>query len=132
MPANKMKVGLMIDSFFVPAWIYETLKRIAESEYATISLVIKNQTSSSNQLQGKLYKGFHFFAYNFYRKIEDKYFKARPNAFLKKNISDLVKAAPVLNIQPATHKNYGHIQENDLARIKDYQLDVCLKFGFQN
>src|SRR5436190_18831614 len=98
MPANKIKVGLMIDSFFVPAWIYETLKKIAESDYATISLVIKKQALLSGPPQGKSYKGFHFFAYNFYRKMEDKYFKPKPNACLKKNISDLVKTVPLLHI----------------------------------
>src|SRR6476659_5274208 len=114
MPANKIKVGLMIDSFFVPAWIYETLKRLEESDYAAISLVIKKQSISSRQPQGKSYKGFHFFVYNSYRKIEDKYFKPMPNAFSRKNISDLFEAVPVLDIQPFTQENYDNIQENDL------------------
>src|SRR4030095_4668527 len=97
MPANKIKVGLMIDSFFVPAWIYETLKRLAESEYATVSVVIKKQVLSSKYQQEKSLKGFRFFAYNYYRKLEDKYIKPNPNAFSQKNISNLVSAAPLLN-----------------------------------
>jgi len=132
MPANKIKIGLMIDSFFVPAWIYETLKRLEESDYAAISLVIKKQSISSSQPQGKSYKGFHFFVYNSYRKIEDKYFKPMPNAFSRKNISDLFEAVPVLDIQPFAQENYDNIQENDLKHINAYQLDVCLKFGFRH
>src|SRR5438874_12800385 len=132
MPSNKIKVGLMIDSFFVPAWIYATLKRILESDYATISLVIKKQTLSPNHQQRKLHKGFNFFAYNFYRKIEDKYIKPKPNAFVQKNISDLINAISVLNIQPVDKENFDLIQESDLQLINAYQLDVCIKLGFQN
>jgi hypothetical protein len=132
MPANKIKVGLMIDNFFVPAWIYEMLKKIAESEYAIISLIIKKQTFSAKHQQGKSHNGFHFFVYNTYRKIEDRYVKPKPNAFLQKNISDLVNAIPVLNIEPVNQGNFDHIQENDLQLIDAYQLDVCIKLGFQN
>jgi hypothetical protein len=133
MPSDKIKVGLLIDSFFVPAWIYETIKRITESDYATISLVIKKQSElPAKHQQRKLYSGFNFLAYNLYRKLENKYIKLNPNAFSQKNISDLVNNTPILNIQPVKKGNFDCIQEVDLQLINSYQLDTCIKLGFQN
>src|SRR5438067_12842337 len=124
MPSDRIKVGLFVDSFFVPAWIYETLKRISESEYATISLVVKKQTElSQKHQQGKSYNGFNFLAYNLYRKLENKYIKPNPNAFSQKNIADLVNAIPLINIQSVKEGNNDRIKENDMQLINSYQLD---------
>ena len=51
---------------------------------------------------------------------------------ITKNISDLINAISVLNIQPVDKENFDLIQESDLQLINAYQLDVCIKLGFQN
>src|SRR6266496_3116502 len=133
MSLDRIKVGLLIDSFFVPAWIHETIKRIRESDYAMISLVVKKQMELPvKRQQKKPGDNFNFLAYNLYRKLENKYVKLNPNAFSQKNISDLIINVPVLNIQPVEEGNFDWIQENDLHLTDAYQLDVCIKFGFQN
>lgn len=124
MSPQKIKVGLLIDSFFVPAWIQETLKRISESDYAAITVVVKNQN-------GELaFQGFPYLAYNFYGKISRKYGKAKPKAFLRKNIAEQLKDIPVLNIAPVKEKDTLTFNENDINTIRIYGLDVLIKFGF--
>src|SRR6266487_4126530 len=133
MSPDRIKVGLLIDGFFVPAWIHETIKRIRESDCAMISLVVKKQMELPvKRQQKKPGDNFNFLAYNLYRKLENKYVKLNPNAFSQKNISDLIINVPVLNILPVEEGNFDRIQENDLHLIDAYQLDVCIKFGFQN
>ena len=39
---HKIKVGLLIDNFSVPAWMHETIKRITQTEFADVAVVIKN------------------------------------------------------------------------------------------
>ena len=103
MPSEKIRIGLLLDSFFVPAWIYETLKRIAETEYVTVVLVVKKQGSAAG------FKGPAYFIYNLYGKLSRKYSKVRPRAFLKKNAADLFKDVPLLNIVPIAQNNALHI-----------------------
>src|SRR5438876_1198141 len=82
---EKIKVGLLIDSFFVPAWIHETVKRITESNYAFVAVVVKREAGAPS------FKGFNYLAYNLYGKLSRKYTKVRPKAFLKKNSIGLFK-----------------------------------------
>ncbi|MEP6846213.1 MAG: hypothetical protein ABI861_09425 [Panacibacter sp.] len=117
MPPEKIKVGLLIDSFFVPAWIHETLKRVSETAYITIPVIVKKNDEAF------AFRGFNYVAYNLYGKISRKYGKAKPKAFLRKNISKLFTNIPVLNTAAI-------LQEKEINAIKTYGLDVLIKFGF--
>jgi len=124
MPREKIRIGLLLDSFFVPAWIHETFKRIAETDYLTVALVVKKQGPVSG------FKGFNYLAYNLYSKISRKYTKVRPKAFLKKNAADLFKDTALLSVAPTAKNNALAIAEPDINTIRNYNLDVLIKFGF--
>jgi len=129
MRPQKIKVGLLIDNFIVPAWIYESIKRIIESNYATMTLIVKNESSDERKID---LRNLQYLAYNLYRKIENKYHKLTPNAFSQKNISDVIKKIPILNVEPLLKRDGCSINEPDIYSISSYQLDVCIKFGFKN
>ena len=40
----KLKIGLLMDSFDVPYWIYKMIEKIQDSTHSQISLIIMNQT----------------------------------------------------------------------------------------
>jgi hypothetical protein len=124
MPPNKIKVGFLIDSFLVPAWVHETFKRITESNYAFAAIVIKKEGGTST------FKGFNYLTYNLYGKISRKYTKVRPKAFLKKNAAALFENVPVLDVKATLQNGSLHLQEYDINTIKGYGLDVLIKFGF--
>jgi hypothetical protein len=44
---RKIRVGILIDSFKIPAWIYEILIQINKSNYAELVLIIKNDTEQN-------------------------------------------------------------------------------------
>src|SRR5436190_21551528 len=115
MPIAKIKVGLLIDSLLVPAWIYESMKRIAASEYATISLVIKKQRK--HHTSGV--ENWHYLVYHLYRKFENKYSKLNPNAFQTKNISDLIHQVPVINIQSFPRDYFDVIDDEQIDVIRN-------------
>ncbi len=124
MPGQRIKIGLLIDNFILPAWIYEMLKRVNESEYATISLIIKNELSNTGES-----KGFNNLAYSLYRKLESKIVKTRPDAFLRKNITDIIGNAAVLEVESFSKEGLDHFEEKDIALIASHQPDVILKLG---
>jgi hypothetical protein len=111
---NKIKVGLLIESFSVLAWMHETIKRITETDYVDIAVVVKNQSAVP------AFDGFSYLAYNNYCKLSRKYGKAAPKAFLRKNISEFVKNIPVENIS---------ISQPNVDVLKKYDLDILLKFS---
>ncbi|HXL58312.1 MAG TPA: hypothetical protein VN958_18750 [Chitinophagaceae bacterium] len=129
MPSDRIKVGLLIDSFFVPAWIYETLKRIIETNYATISLVVKMQIEKPKKNPSK---NFHYLAYNLYRKIENKFIKLKYDAFFSINIIDLINDVPLLKVQSYKKESFEYLEENDIQLINSYGLDVCIKLSSEN
>ena len=124
MPGESIKIGILIDNFILPSWICEMLKRIDESEYATISLIIKNNKPVTDQT-----KGFNHLAYTLYRKLENKITKARPDAFLRKNISGKTGNATILEVQSFSKEGIDYFEEKDIQLIASHQLDVLLKLG---
>lgn len=112
---HKIKVGLLVDGFSVPAWMHETIKRITQTEYIDVAVVVKNQSAVP------AFKGFSYLIYNNYCKLSRKYGKAAPKAFLKKNISEFIKNVPVENIS---------ITQPNVDALNKYGLDVLLKFSF--
>ena len=124
MPGERIKIGLLIDNFSLPAWIHEMLKRVNESDYATISLIIKNKKNNTGES-----KGLNNLAYFLYRKLESKIVKARPDASLRKNITDIIGNATVLEVQSFSKGGFDYFEEKDIALIALHQPDVILKLG---
>ena len=59
---KKLKVGLLIDSTYVPYWIYLMIEKINKSNYAEIDLVIINgsqTTKNSIVTKMKNNKNYH-------------------------------------------------------------------------
>src|SRR5205809_3059642 len=112
---HKIKVGLLIDGFSVPAWMHETIKRITQTDYIDVAVVVKNQSAVP------AFNGLSYLVYNNYCKLSRKYGKAAPKAFLRKSITEFVKNIPVENISLA---------EPNADAIKNYSLDILIKFSF--
>lgn len=124
MPPNTIRVGFLLDSLLVPAWIHETLKRILETDYVTVAVIVRNRYGPSAP------KGIDSVAYDLYGKLSRKYGKARPKAFLRKSLAGLIKDIPVLNVAPDRSNTANRLQEHDVIAIKSYEPDVLIKFGF--
>ena len=41
---EKLKIGLLINDFYIPAWAYEMVNQIEKSNYASIALIVKKKT----------------------------------------------------------------------------------------
>jgi len=45
----KLKIGLLMDSFDVPYWIYKMIEKIQDSTHSQISLIIMNETKTTKK-----------------------------------------------------------------------------------
>jgi len=130
---EKLRVGLLVDGFSAPAWVYSMIEKINNSNYAEIVLIVKKKPSNQQKesFATRLLKNFRHIAYIVYRKLEDKIFKPSPFAFTKMDLGKLVSQVPVLEVSPIEKKFSDLIEQNDIENISVYNIDVFIRFGFR-
>ena len=144
---KKIRFGVMVDGDTVEQWQFDTIKLLIDNGIE-LALVIKNGDES------KPYKSFwdKIFHYPYSRLlfgIWHRYFfkpdAKHPTSFrpqrsevetrAKRELSPLVKKSPALNYQKITVKPIikgisTYFSDEDIAKIKSYDLDFILRFGF--
>jgi len=123
----------MIDSFDQPAWIGSIVEEIQSSSIAQIVVVIKNDsTSREHQWRlGRYWQNRRHLLYAAYVRLDEFKTRPEPDAFASTNIQSLLVDVPVLSINPVSTKFTDRFSENDLERLREYKLDVALRFGFR-
>jgi hypothetical protein len=125
MQPQKLKLGLFLDSFEVPAWVYSSLQSVVNGFSAELRLVILNgDHGRTKQTNGNLW------VYSIFNRIDERLFTKEPNPFKPKSVHELLSKAPVINVSPLWSDNSWSLSETDLRKIRDYKLDILIKFGF--
>ena len=120
---QKLKLGLLLDSFNVAAWEYSAVQRIIQENSSEFVLVILNEDS-------------HAFCekkacvYSVFNRIDEKLFTKKPNPFTLKNVEELLSGVPVNVVFPVRGDKVLFLRESDVRNIEKYKLDILIKFGF--
>lgn len=130
---RKVRVGLLIDDFDVPSWIYRMVEQINTSDYAEIVLVVKRE---SNAIQKKsflswLRQKFTNTFYKIYVHGENFLSKPSPDAFLNMSFKPLVESVDLLEVKCIEKKFSDYLADNDIAKIEKYDIDVFIRLGFR-
>jgi len=126
MKTQKLKLGLLLDSFNVPAWVESVIQRIQDENSGELTLVILNDG------KGKPNKRWNTIVYSIFNRIDEKLFTKEPNPFAIKDISEKLSNVPSIKILPVKGGNSLILSEKDVKNIREYQLDILIKFGFEN
>ncbi|MDN5203136.1 hypothetical protein QQ008_17230 [Fulvivirgaceae bacterium BMA10] len=124
---SKVSVGLLMDSFAVPAWVFLMLEKIRDSDHSSISLIVLNEqkhTKSTNLSDSFLMK--------IYRKLERLKVGKIPNHLSIKNAENLLGQIPSLKINAAGNKKQTSLSAEDIQKIKAYNIDVFIQVGFSS
>jgi hypothetical protein len=129
---KKIRVGIMLNDYRVEAWEYKMLEAIKDTEYASIELLILNESRNDkvtyfDEIIANRKKLF----YSAYTELENKIIQRKPDAFAPTNSLKLLENVPVITTKPNRDTNYDWIQEEDIERINEYNLDVIILCGFQ-
>jgi len=126
-----IKIGLMIDSYKIPLWANILVNEITKLDYVEITvLLINNKTSSNNKAKNKSNKfNEKNFLYDFYLSYEKKRYVQKNNLcqnIICKQFQDIKE----IKISPILKNTFDVISEEDILKIKKFELDVIIRLGF--
>lgn len=134
-----MRVGILIDSFVQPQWVYKLIENVQASRVARIALVIKNSpaeagTENKSKLR-RYWENRDTLLYSLFLRIDERRTRAAvsnaPDAFEPKSIEPLVSACPVVEVKTERKKFSDWFDDESIAEISRHNLDVGLRFGFR-
>ncbi len=128
MQSQKLKLGLLLDSFQVPAWVYNSIQRVLNGYSGEFRLVVLNEDPDRNRSldRGK-------WVYSIFNRIDEKLFTKDPSPLAPRSVHELLDGVPVVRVCPVeTDNNSCCLNETDAGKIKDHELDILIKFGFDN
>ena len=127
MNPQKLRLGILLDSFDVPAWVEDAVHRVVEGNSGEFILVILNSTSEkSHKNNGST------IIHSIFNQIDEKLFTKEPNPFVKKSVAELFSDVPVIETTPKKNNNHSFPNEADAHNIKKYKLDILIKFGLEH
>jgi hypothetical protein len=128
----KLKIGLLMDSFDVPYWIYRMIEKIQDSTHSQISLIIMNETKTTkNNPILKVKNNRDYFLYKIYTRLENKIYHPDIDAFQIKNTTELLENIEKISVMPKLTKYSDWINDGDVNTIRKYDLDVIIRLGFR-
>lgn len=121
MSNRKLKLGILLDSWSIPAWAYDAIRKIAQGNAAEFVLIVVSEDAEKTKFHWKT------LLYSIFDRVDRKLFTRRPDPFAAKNAAEILDGVPVLGISPIGGKNI--LSESDIEIIRGYQLDIVLRFG---
>jgi len=118
---EKLKVGLLVDSYQIPTWFFRSLEWIKNSDFAQVSLVIlaaKNKPDSPSR------SSHPNLVYRFLNAIDQKYVMRRPDALCLVDLRVLFPDVPDLTIQPAQQGDLLDFSSYDFQQAQTADLDL--------
>jgi len=125
MHQNRLKIGLLIDQYRIPAWAWEMLDLILKNKLAEIDLIIINESPQASGTKSS-------FLYRLYSKLDRTFFKVDRNAFNRKDIRVIPGFnADFIPVRPIQKKYSDWFGSKDLELLKERKPDILIRLGFR-
>lgn len=129
-----LRVGLLVDSLTQPRWVSNIIRDIKASHFAEIHLIVKNEATTEETAQGRLrtyWKNRKFLLYALYNRLDARVPMNDADAFEDVDVSDLVGNVSVIGVTPVMKKFSDWFPDEVIEKIRGYDLDVAISFGFR-
>jgi hypothetical protein len=145
MATKKLRIGLLVDTRDLLAWECVMLERIMNSYYAEIVLVVRNSTAPEKHIidagqgiksllhktpESRFSRVLRRMTYAVQAKLENKVGGCVPYAFAVINDLEQFRSIPHLDVTPAHEQFSADIDPVDIARIREFDVDVFIRLGF--
>lgn len=141
MSKQKIRVGLLLDGYTVPAWTCRMLEEIQHSDYAELSLIVLNGSYREHvrrPLFARIRKNFRHLAPIATRQFLEYIYDALIERRLELQDADkpvdckpLLEQVPALTADPVQNRLSDHLKDADIEAIRQHELDVLLRCGFR-
>lgn len=128
-----MRVGLLLDSLEVPAWIQRAVREVVRSPYADVVLVvIRSEAEPAAKRRSLGRSRWRYFLFDAYERFDRCWFSdGRLDPFELMTLAPLI--ADVTRVEGTTVASDGRaLSAVAIAAIRDQNLDVLLRFGFES
>lgn len=131
---NIIKVGILINSNYIPVWAYKMLDLLKKNENIDICLIVRNKPKRTYNESTYLNKFLRIFRkdllFILYNKIDTYLFGKKGNVFQEKDISELIKCYEII-VTPKETQFSDYIENQDIQKIKNYNIDLFIRLGFR-
>lgn len=133
--ARPLRVGVMLNQLDDFAWIQRVLTDVRDSGFASVVLAVVNDSDKPEKkgrlmrfMNGEMNLGKEL--YWRYSLLDERVNKQRHDAFRVVDLRPALGNADIVPVQPISRKFVHRFTDDDVARIKSYDLDVMIRFGF--
>jgi hypothetical protein len=124
---TKLNIGLLLDSYHVQAWVFQAIKRIIDSDYAEILLVVlTDRITNRNKLEN------HGFLTQLVDTIDTKLFVRQYNAVEQKELESILAGIDTFEICLEQDTNTGPSSVEEIECIRKVNLDILVNFSHQH
>jgi hypothetical protein len=132
--SSKLRIGIMVNSLTVARWVAKIVREIQESSFAEVVLVLRNfppEAAPKKAWQQRLKTYWTHSLFERYKRWDYQRHREELDAFGEADLSELLKNAAVLPVQPIQKGFVDRFTPQDIARIREANLDVLFRFGFR-
>lgn len=124
-PREPVRVGLLVNSFMQPHWVYKIITDIQRSSIAQVVLIVKLENFNGKQEKSisRILRKTNYILYMTYMALDNYISRVNPNALKEMNIEKCISDCPVIQVRRLTCE--------DITAIHEYALDIALDFSFQ-
>lgn len=129
---EKIKVGVLLSSYKIPVWYKKLLDEIDKSDFAEITLLIKDNSKLQRGKDKYFFQNFFSkdFPYTLYSYIDKRLFKVSHDFRKIVNCEAQLKNKKTLLVNPILKKYYVTFPDETIEEIKATGVDVLLRIGF--
>ena len=126
-----LRVAVLLDSFQVPLWVATLLEQLQHSEHTRIVLVVQNRLPPTASRWHRAWQRRSHLLYSLYSRIDRWMFRPKLDPFSRQNLEPLLSDVPHLQVEPRRTKFSDYFGLEALEKIREFDLDVALRFGFR-
>ena len=128
MEANKLSVGILVESVQVPAWAYHMVEQIIQGDYARVSLLVKATIleASSEECRTSAHTAVNESIYHWIGRLDRWLNPVDPDAFETKNLQELLSGVPSTDVKLVRQVEHDYMDDQNSDVIQEYDLDVLI------
>ncbi len=124
---DKLKIGVFVNSCFVPSWVKSIIEYLHYSEYSRIVLIITGNSSKSGSSPGSKLALLPFILH---KKTDALIFSGKNNSEKVRNIREMLKEVACLDLYSSVKGDDEGSEADRANEISKYGLDIMIRLGY--